>query len=368
VRTSFDALADVALAVLPEMYDSDSGLFSHKTRIVDGRYENEGVNAGYSAAAVTGLLAQRKVDPDGVLPIGRALDSLHAVVAASTEPALRGNVLWASALAGDRRAGRVLEAIAATGVDAIATSQVGQLLVGVVAAGRAFPEHADAARTLARSIAAELLARHAPRSDLFTAGRFRLDTPRVNAGLLYTSFANQAYPLLGLAELYRWTEEAPAPEAVRVAERVAASQGPLGQWWWLYAVRSQRVLEGYPVYSVHQDGMAFMALAPWRHLGIGPFDAQLELGLRWLEGANELGESLVASDPPFICRCIMRSDGRADGTYGMSARNVLAVHARSVRHPKRDVVEVTPDDLAVLGECRSYHLGWLLYAHSLVAD
>ena len=46
-------------------------------------------------------------------------------------------------------------------------------------------------------------------------------------------------------------------------------QGPDGQWWWHYDTRTGKVVEGYPVYSVHQDSMAPMALLDLEDAG-GP--------------------------------------------------------------------------------------------------
>ena len=102
-------------------------------------------------------------------------------------------------------------------------------------------------------------------------------------------------------------------------------------------------------------------------LGVGSFAEPLCLGLDWLDGANELGISLVDSDPPLINRCIQRTGSHADRAYGISRGNVIRVVGRSLA-PRAidDRNEAEPEELEVLRECRSYHLGWLLYADSLV--
>ncbi len=75
------------------------------------------------------------------------------------------------------------------------------------------------------------------------------------------SFADQVYPIQALARLHG---SAADPEALAVANAVAKvicdAQGPAGQWWWHYDSRTGGVVEGYPVYTVHQHAMAPMAL------------------------------------------------------------------------------------------------------------
>ena len=75
------------------------------------------------------------------------------------------------------------------------------------------------------------------------------------------SFAAQVYPIQALARLHRSADD---QEALAVANSVAAAictaQGEAGQWWWHYDGRTGGVVEGYPVYSVHQHAMGPMAL------------------------------------------------------------------------------------------------------------
>ncbi len=75
------------------------------------------------------------------------------------------------------------------------------------------------------------------------------------------SFADQIYPVQALARLHASADD---PAALGAAEKVARlicrAQGRDGQWWWHYDARTGRVVERYPVYSVHQHAMAPMAL------------------------------------------------------------------------------------------------------------
>lgn len=361
-------LAELSLEVLPAMHDGRSGLFAHKTSIRDGAYVNQEPNLLYSTVSLVGLLTQRRRPVESVLALGPAMDGAHEAVARRGAPSEQANLVWASALAEDGRGEPLLAKLAESKPRCCPSGELGQVLYGLVVGAEAFPAKRDRAMTAAAECAAELLGRFSPEADVFRATPPRRTIPRRELiESRFTHFAAQVYPLHGLAAFHLATGASP-PEALgRVAERIVEAQGPLGQWWWLYSSRTRKVLEGYPVYSVHQDGMAFLGLMELEKLGVGDFTEPLMLGLEWLSGANELGVDMVERDPPLINRCIQRVGSHEDRAYGISRPNVTKVIARSFA-PKAisDRNEAEPAELEVLHECRSYHLGWLLYADSLV--
>lgn len=365
-----DDLAELARQILPSMFDEATGLFSQKTLVDGDGYRNAGgVNPLYSAMALIGILRQPAVSPDEVVPVGRALDALHTVAGDGGRQDVVGNVLWASALAGDDRGRALARALAdRLPVRRMGSVELAHALHGLVATGQTFPEEAARAREAAELCSAELLRRFSPRADLFHGGGFRPTGVRTARALGITSFAAQVYPLHALAALHRWTGEAP-PEALRrVADKITGVQGPIGQWWWIYSPFTGTILEGYPVYAVHQDGMAFMGLAPLDGLGVGDYAGQLALGLDWLVRGGELSTDLVTRDPAFICRCIQRSGSDVDYTFGISRPNLRRVLVRQLRaRSLDDQTAADPEELEVARECRSYELGWLLYAQALVA-
>jgi hypothetical protein len=367
VGTRMKELAGVALRALPQMYDEQSGLFSQKALPQGDRLVNRGQNAYYSAASLVGILAQPAVSPDAVVPVGKTLDALQAACDADHGGSLLSTTLWAGALAGDARAVRLVASLGQSlEVKRAESATLGQVLHGLVVGADAFPEARDAALDLARRCATELLDRHSARSRVFRALPRRPSGLRTTLGVRITSFASQVYPLLGLSSLYAYSGERPSPVLRQTAEFLVEAQGPLGQWWWLYSPSDATVLEGYPVYSVHQDGMAFMGLVSVERLGEGSYAKALALGLDWLDGRNELSLELVAEEPPFICRNIQRVGSDADAVFGIGRGNMARVVARSW-HPGSvgDQTEVAPQQLEPLRECRSYHLGWLLYAYAL---
>lgn len=171
------------------------------------------------------------------------------------------------------------------------------------------------------------------------------------------SFADQVYPLQALARYHRTaTDPACAHAADRAAAAVVRLQGDAGQWWWHYDVRSGSVTEGYPVYSVHQHGMAPMALQDLE-LATGTVHRDaVERGLRWLLARPERGGALVEASEDLVWRKV----GRADP--GKLVRRAAALTA-SV-HPggrARPLARLFPPGV-VDRECRPYEFAWLLYA------
>jgi hypothetical protein len=145
--------------------------------------------------------------------------------------------------------------------------------------------------------------------------------------------------------------------ATRTARAICARQGPGGQWWWHYDWRTGRVVEPYPVYAVHQDSMAPMALLAVEHATGFDFSTPIARGLAWLAGAPELGgRSLVDETAGLIWRKVARREPRKLSRALQAAASGL--HAR-LRVPGLDVLFPAG---SIDHEDRPYHLGWILHA------
>jgi hypothetical protein len=175
------------------------------------------------------------------------------------------------------------------------------------------------------------------------------------------SFADQVYPVQALARLHASGDD---PAALGTAESLATvicrAQGNAGQWWWHYDARSGRVVEGYPVYSVHQHAMAPMALLELAEAGGRPRSEHICRGLRWLANPPEGSEELILDQPPVIWRKVARRDPRK------LVRGLRATASRlrpgSARPGARQrVLDRVFRPRAVDHECRPYEMGWLLY-------
>jgi hypothetical protein len=168
-------------------------------------------------------------------------------------------------------------------------------------------------------------------------------------------FADQVYPIQALARLHAtWTDPPALTAAEAVAERICALQGPAGQWWWHYDARTGQVVEGYPVYSVHQHAMAPMALLDLAEAGGTRHTAAIRTGLHWITAPAETGDALIDEELALVWRKVARNDPRKL-VRGLRA---LSTRARLRLAPLDHVFPPTVVDR----ECRPYELGWLLYA------
>ena len=160
------------------------------------------------------------------------------------------------------------------------------------------------------------------------------------------SFADQVYPIFAMAHFGQvFGMKEALQNSLQCANAICRLQGPLGQWWWHYHAVTGRVVERYPVYSVHQHAMAPMALFAAQDACNADFREQVYKGLGWIGGANELQQDLEDESASVIWRCICPP--KSTSYFG--------------RVPVLKGRERTPE-LSILHECRPYELGWLLYA------
>lgn len=171
-------------------------------------------------------------------------------------------------------------------------------------------------------------------------------------------FADLVYPTQALAHHHRATNDPKSLAAASACgDYMCETQGPAGQWWWHHDHRTGKVLEGYPVYAVHQDAMAPMALFDLAEVSGKSYDPWIRKGLEWLARSPELdGGSLVDPQADIIWRKVAR---REPNKLARSLQAVASGLHPSLRVPGLDTLlpPVTIDR-----EDRPYHLGWLFYA------
>jgi hypothetical protein len=365
-----NGLARLSRKLLPSLVDAPSALFSHKATYSAQGIRPAGTNPLYSAIAVIGIQSDDyDAHAEDAVPVDRTLDVLFGLSVGKTpSPGLLAATTWALCTVRDSRVSHLLGLLETRfDVRSSSSSDLGLLLAALAAAADASVGSRDATALLGRAATSELLRRFSDSAQLFggSAPGFRA---RRLLDWNMTSFASQVYPVHGLAHYARATGVDPPQEALRAADRVVELQGPLGQWWWIYSLRDGSVIEPYPVYSVHQDGMALMALAPLQNLGVREYDRGLARGLGWLYGANELGTPLVDLDRLVVSRCIQRRGADADGVWGMSSSQRRGARLGSWGLAPRRGHLVEKDELEILEEVRPYHLGWALYARSLITS
>jgi hypothetical protein len=229
------------------------------------------------------------------------------------------------------------------------TMELAWFLAGLSHAALACPEKVSELKNLAGKTC-QLLERNQGKCGFFG----HLSTTKSVAGFFrgrIGSFADQVYPIYAMSKYaVAFHLEAPARSALRCARAICDAQGELGQWWWLYDSKSGRVSSKYHVYSVHQQGMAPMALIAAEEATGQSFQEPIEKGLRWIYGANELGEDMRDHSTNLIWRCIYPE--QKYGKYMNVLRSMVGIPS----------AEFSAADLKILYEDRPYELGWLLYA------
>lgn len=182
-------------------------------------------------------------------------------------------------------------------------------------------------------------------------------------------FADQTYPMQALARAHasgRRHGGAGEPAALAAADacatRICELQGEGGQWWWHYDARAGSVVEGYPVYSVHQHAMAPTALFDVTEAGGSDFGPAIRRGLRWMtdvaefEAVPEKAEPMILDELGVTWRKVFRGDPKK------AVRAARGVTTRVL--PKLTLAPLDrlfgPE--SVDRECRPYEFGWMLFA------
>jgi hypothetical protein len=362
-------LLAVAEAGLPAMYrkDDDTFVFTRAARSQGGgrwtledrgastRYaaitalgarflpeeRQRAVLGGHTAEEFTGLLVQRL---PGVTNLGDA-----ALVA------------WAAAETGHPKLSDALGRVAA--LDADGGPRYTVEAAWVLSALAAARESADVERPLAAARDRLLRARIAD-SPLFPHATAPGLVPRYRAHV--SCFADQTYPMQALARAHAGGDDPSALGAADAcAARICRLQGDGGQWWWHYDARRGGVIEGYPVYSVHQHAMAPTALFDVTEAGGGDYSRPIRDGLRWMADTPELAGRVGAgsAEAPMIrdeLGVTWRKVHRGDPKKAVRAARGLTTRAvPGLRMAPLDRV-FRPD--AVDRECRPYEFGWMLFA------
>jgi hypothetical protein len=170
-----------------------------------------------------------------------------------------------------------------------------------------------------------------------------------------TSYATGVYCTLGCFHYGEALEYPPAIErAMRCVDALNFHQGPLGEWPWLYDAVRDVVVDHYPIYSVHQDGMAPAYLHHAVKHGGSIYREPIERGFAWIFGTNQMKHSMLESNKGLVVRGQCRREGLPRYRRAFRAVGNAWLGRRSDYVP--------PSKLELIPECRSYHLGWMLWS------
>lgn len=347
------ALLHHCSALLHAMYDAGSGLFSYSTQLVGGSYVNDfqhPLKLRYTINTLLGIQQALQF-----YPLDWELDRLveqflRANRAAITNPADCGLTLALLARANDPRQqefiNQIQKILEGSNANNLSAQDLGWMLFGCTNAARIGQRQADKdlADELYRTIRDRLIV---PETGL---PHFSLTGLRRRC----TSFGGVVYILQSLAEYGRAFQNEEAIALFRHgASTVIGLQGAQGEWPWFIDAKRGTVLDWYQVYSVHQDAMAMLWLFPALDFGMEQARPAIERSYRWLFGNNQLGASMIKRDPFFIHRSHRRDEPlERPRRLARSAVSIL------LHRPSR----LRATGITLNPECRSYHIGWILYA------
>lgn len=355
IATLIGRLVDVSVRGLPGMFRTESRCFAHTRRRGTAGLELAGTSVRYGAISLLGLRHVGELEQRAALGGESAVEYAERLAAQVERHAKLGDVAlitWAAAECGAPGLPRCLARLRALWAQSgnayvVETAWVLSALV----AGR----DAQDTRQEAEQVRHALVRSLAHGSPLFPHW---IEPGRAPFGRRHVGcFADQVYPIQALARYHTAFGDARALEVANAcAARICELQGAGGQWWWHYDARNGSLLEGYPVYSVHQDAMAPMALLDLAEAGGEDFAEPIRTGLRWMERAPEVGHSLIDDEIPLIWRKVARREPRK------ATRRLRA--GLSALHPAlrwRWLDERFPPT-EIDWESRPYHLGWVLHA------
>jgi hypothetical protein len=353
-RQIIHQLNEMALRGLPRMFNAEKGLFCYKLKKSGSSLAQEGLSHRYTMMTLMGF--HRVQENGGIAPLAiqPIFQSLLVDTSWIDNVGDLGLLLWTCALLDPARlpslsirlrVNSALEIHGNSGEDR--TVHISWFLAGLSHASLANPECDAEFRPLAAKVYGRLLRNQGEEGYFgsYAKSASLLGFLRGEIG----SFADQVYPIYSLTRYAQAFGDARATErALDCALAICEAQGSLGQWWWHYNSTSGRVINGFPVFSVHQHGMAPMALLTLGEAIQSDFSPWIHRGIAWL-GNNELGLEMRCHTANVIWRCIELPEAYKYWNAALEA--MLHREHRESRN-----------NLKVLYECRPYELGWLLYA------
>ena len=305
-------LVELAVRGLPQMFDSRAGMFCHKVKKTASGLVQEGLSPRYTAMTLMGLRRLEQTEIASPVSIESVLERLLTNTEWADSVGDLGVLLWLCAQLAPHRLDELERRISiasalsdfADARDGV-TMHLAWFLTGLsyysLALGNSKKMEGLARETYDRLIRNQ--GKHGYFGHQATHGSLK-GTVRGRIG----SFADQVYPIYSMTKFYQaYGDDLALQRARECALAICDAQGPLGQWWWHYDSGNGRVFEEYPVFSVHQHGMAPMTLFALSKAAQTNFDPWIYKGLDWINQRNELSVNMEDASMNVVWRCIRQS-------------------------------------------------------------
>ena len=343
--------------VLSIVYDDERGLFPRTIRLVDGRYvssfDGDADVLRYSITCLLGIKAARDRGVHHSLTddVGVVIERfMRRYANAVSRPADIGLLLVLMSACGADHAGAraCLSRIRDLNRVRDPRSTIQDLSWMLWGAARAARASVIGANQVASSIFERIVTDYV----IEPSGLPEHRPVRWRSGIV--SFGAVSYYLRALAEYLRDTAD---PDAKKIYGHALAStlrtQRPDGAWPWLLSAKRGTVLQVYPIYSVHQLGMAPLFLTAAIEMKALNDREPIERGISWLLRGQLAGHPMFELSPFFMYRALER-------------RDVWPRLQRFARATRASSGEASDDNgiprLRINRVSHSYEWGWLLFA------
>jgi hypothetical protein len=354
-RRDIRALNALALRSLLSLFDEKEKLFVRCIAQTENGIHREKTSKRHTMIALLGL--HRLAESGEALPID--VSAIRDIILADTDwvKSLKdlGLLLWLTAECCPERLGKLLNDIdlenaLSSYLDSSRTSteELSWFLAGIahvhLACDRSIPDLADVA----------VDTYHLLESNQTGSGIFGHATP---AGRLKGhffnrtgTFADQMYAIYAFTIFARAFQiEEPLDAALRCANSIRALQGELGQWWFLYDKRTSQVVNRYPLFSLHQDGIAPVALLALEEITGQSFHESVYKGMSRVTRATEHSDDLSNLDQSMIWDSI-EPKRRISSFLERSLSFLNGSHTPQIQ------------SLKIQYAARTDQFGWMLYA------
>lgn len=352
-RNFINYMIGISVRGLEGMFDAKNQLFCYRTIKFEHGVHNEGLSLRYTIISLMGLYMFEACGGKSNIDIRKVFSSLLEKLDRFDNIGDVGLLLWLCSLFEPNKAVFIFNKLRLIDLikinkDAIygRTMELSWLLTGLTYLSSIETIYIKDLKVLTEEIYKNLL------NNYRGMGIFGHVKKNIYPGGFRSrigSFADQVYPIYALSKYSTVFGDKNALEiGLKCGESICRSQGEFGQWWWHYDADSGRVIGKYPVFSVHQDGMAPMALFALGKAAGKDFSVHVNKGLHWITGNNELNVNMIDESRNTIWRSMYLKKYIA---YKYELLSLLNLESH-----------VEKRNLNVLYETRPYHFGWLLYA------
>lgn len=344
-----------SIELLLNMYDHRNYIFASSTRLENGKYVNFYDNKvlRYSINSYLGLMKFNKIFNENIL-INEFDNFVRSNINKITNIGDKGLLLYTLSLSQHEQSNKLVTEIEKMDRESLLKCNLQEicwLLLGLVK----FYEYYKKDHVIKKI---EELFRLIVKNFFIKDSLFPKHYANKGLRTRFVSFGAIVYFLKSLYEYGNLFNDNYAMIIFKeLTSRVIDAQGKDGAWGWFYNNKIAKVVDWFPIYSVHQDSMAMLFLFPAIKLGMEKARYAVIKSINWLFGDNFYKIKMINDNPFFIYRSLVRKhiiNEKFERFIRAKYNSILNINDK---YPSLNLIKINK-------ECRSYHIGWILYAWS----